>query len=253
MKKYIWTSAAGNEDRSITYHDKDGNSMTRYLDPKATNPPRGSKSWRHQNPGNVNHGDFAQRHGEIGFACYPSPYDTKKKLCFAIFPDYETGRKAFAVLLKTERYIDIALNKFPRIYTGILKDEIPDTKEVIEYRKNLRLISKFDMERKIRSFVGEEFEKLLDAIQRCEGWFPGDETITLVEDKEKVVGVKYLKQKIVAFLVETKNSAKRWLTHPEAVALAKVHKLLAVVVRTTHGVYLRSCPNQPNFSEMEIR
>ncbi len=86
--------------------------MTRYLDPKATNPPRGSKSWRHQNPGNVNHGDFAQRHGEIGFAC---PYDPKKKLCFAIFPDYETGRKAFAALLKTEKYIDITLNKFPRI------------------------------------------------------------------------------------------------------------------------------------------
>jgi hypothetical protein len=159
MKKYIWTSAAGNVDRSVTYHDKVGNSMTRYLDPK----------------------------------------------------------------------------------------------EVVEYRKNLRLISKFDMERKIRFFVGEEFEKLLDAIQRCEGWFSGDETITPVEGKEKVVGVKYLKQRIVAFLVETKNGAKRWLTHPEAVALAKAHKLLAVVVRTAHGVYLRSFPNQPNFSDMEIR
>jgi len=61
------------------------------LDPNAKNPPRGTKSWRHQNPGNVTHGDFSKQHGEIGFACYPNPYNPKKKLCFAIFPDYETG------------------------------------------------------------------------------------------------------------------------------------------------------------------
>jgi len=97
--------AEGNADKSITYHDDDGNALTRYLDPKAKNPPRGTKSWRHQNPGN----------------CYPSPYDPKKKICFAIFPDYETGKKAFAALLKTERFIDLTLNQFPRFYTGLLK------------------------------------------------------------------------------------------------------------------------------------
>jgi hypothetical protein len=92
--KHIWIRAEGNEDRSVTYHDKDGNSLTRYLDPKAKNPPRGTKSWRHQNPGNITHSDFSKSHGEIGFACYPSPYNPKKKLCFAIFPDYDTGRRA---------------------------------------------------------------------------------------------------------------------------------------------------------------
>ncbi len=65
-KKHVWIKAEGNEDKSITYHDDDGNKLTRYLDLKAKNPPRGTKSWRHQNPGNINHGDFSKRHGEIG-------------------------------------------------------------------------------------------------------------------------------------------------------------------------------------------
>jgi hypothetical protein len=50
-----------------------------------------------------------------------------------------------------------------------------------------------------------------------------------------------------------KDGPKRWLTHPEAVILAKAHKLLAVVVHTARGVHLRSFPNQPNFKSMEIR
>ena len=102
-KPYIWVRAEGNDDRSVTYYDKDENKLTRYLDPNAKDPPRGTKSWRHQNPGNVTHGDFSKQHGEIGFACYPNPDNPKKKLCFAIFPDYKTGRSAFATLLKTEQ------------------------------------------------------------------------------------------------------------------------------------------------------
>ncbi len=249
--QYIWIKANGNPDRSITYHDKDGNSLIRYLDLKAKNPPRGTKSWRHQNPGNVTHGDFSKRHGEIGFACYPHPDDPKKKLCFAIFPDYETGRKAFAALLKTERYIDITLNQFPRTYTGILKDDLPDTKEVIEYRKNLRIISKFDMERKIRSFKGEEYEKLLDAIQRCEGWFPGDESFEPAKDQ--VVGVKFLKHKATEFLVQSADGAKKWLTRAQAIARAETHKLFAVVVHGQHGIYLRPYPHHPRFHDIIVR
>lgn len=250
-KQYIWIKADENPDRSITYYDKDGNKLTRYLDPKAKNPPRGTKSWRHQNPGNVTHGDFSKRHGEIGFACYPDPDDPNKKLCFAIFPDYETGRKAFAALLKTERYIDITLNQFPRVYTGILKNELPDTKEVIEYRKNLSIISKFDMERKIRSFAGEEFEKLLDAIQRCEGWYPGDEKPEPAP--EKVIGVKFLKHKATEFLVQSIDGGKKWITRTQAIALAEAKRLFAVVVHGQYGTYLRPYPHHPRFHDLIVR
>lgn len=249
-KQYIWIKANGNPDRSITYYDKDGNSLTRYLDPKAKNPPRGTKSWRHQNPGNVTHGDFSKRHGEIGFACYPNPDDPTKKLCFAIFPDYETGKKAFAALLKTERYLDITLNQFPRIYTGILKDDLPDTKEVIEYRKNLRIISKFDMERKIRSFKGKEYEELLDAIQRCEGWYPGDEKFEPAP--EKVIGVRFIKRKAAEFLVQSVDGVKKWIALTQAIALAEAKKLKVVVVHSRHGIFLRSFPHRIKFHDMTI-
>jgi hypothetical protein len=219
----------------FTYHDKDGNSLTRYLDPKAKNPPRGTKSWRHQNPGNINHGDFSKLQGEIGFACYPNPYNPKKKICFAIFPDYETGRTALAALLKTERFIDLTLNRFPRLYTGILNDDIPDTKEVIEYRNNLRIISKFD----------------LDAIQRCEGWFPGDETFEPAKDQ--VVGVKFLKNKATEFLVQSADGAKKWLTRAQTIAMAEAYKLFVVVVHGRHGTYLRPYPHHPRFHDITVR
>jgi hypothetical protein len=250
-KNNIWIKAVGNADRSVTYHDKDGNSMTRHLDPKAKNPPRGTRSWRHHNPGNITHSDFSKRHGAIGFACYPNPYNPKKKLCFAIFPDYETGKKALATLLKTEKYIDLTLNQFPRRYTGILSDDVPDNGEVIEYRKDLRIISKLDMERKIRSLKVEEYEKFLDAIQRHEGWYPGDETFELT--KEKVVGVKFLKHKATEFLVQSTSGTKKWITRTQAIALAEDKRLLAVVVHGRHGVYLRPFPHQPRFHDMIIR
>ena len=249
-KTYIWIKAEGNPDRSVTYSDKDGNKLTRYLDSKATNPPRGTKSWRHQNPGKVTHGDFSKRQGEIGFACYPNPDDPKKKLCFAIFPDYDTGKKAFATLMKTENYIDLTLNQFPRRYTGILKDGIPDTKAVVEYRNNLQKISKFDMDRKIRSFTGEEYERLLDAIQRCEGWYPGDEKLEPAPDK--IIGVKFIKHKAAEFLIQTVNGSKKWLTLAQAIARAEAHQLFAVVVHGPHGIYLRPYPHQPRFHDIAV-
>ncbi len=250
-KKYIWVRAEGNANRSVTYHDKDGNSMTRYLDPKAKNPPRGTRSWRHQHPGNITHGDFSKGHGEIGFACYPNPYNPKKKLCFAIFPNYETGIKALTSLLRTENYIDLTLNQFPRRYTGILSDDVPDSAEVIEYRKDLRIISKLDMERKIRSLNTDEYEKFLDAIQRHEGWFSGNETFE--PTKEKVVGVKFLKHKATEFLVQSASGAKKWVTRTQAIALVEAKRLLAVVVHSRHGIYLRPFPYHTRFYDMIIR
>ncbi len=53
----------------------------------------GSRSYRNNNPGNLEYGDFAKRHGAIGS-------DGR----FAIFPDYETGRAATAALAKSSGY-----------------------------------------------------------------------------------------------------------------------------------------------------
>ncbi|SNY93503.1 hypothetical protein SAMN04515647_3800 [Cohaesibacter sp. ES.047] len=61
-----------------TIRHKDG-SVVRYS---------GARNWRNNNPGNLEFGDFAKSHGAIG---------TDGR--FAVFPDYETGRKAKASLL----------------------------------------------------------------------------------------------------------------------------------------------------------
>ena len=67
---------------------------------------------------------------KLGSPVIQAPTILRKKICFAIFPDYETGRLAFAALLKTERFIDLTLNQFPRFYTGLLKDSLPDTTSI---------------------------------------------------------------------------------------------------------------------------
>ncbi|MBI5346012.1 MAG: hypothetical protein HZB76_02570 [Chlamydiae bacterium] len=246
--KYVWIRAEGGPNRSVIYYDKDGNKMVRYLDSAAKNPPKGSKSWRHQNPGNVIHGSFAKSHGAIGFAGYPGSGNSSKMAYFAIFPDYDIGRKSFSILLKTEKYFDLTLNEFPRRYTGVSADK-PDTEEVKVYRNNLRKISGFEMNRTIRTFEGQEYEKLLDTIQRCEGWYPGDEEII---EMIKIVGVKFLKGKVLDFFVQVPNGVREWISKEKAIRLAEEKLLLAVVVHSQYGTYLRPYPHQQKFRDMMI-
>lgn len=57
------------------------------------------------------------------------------KCKFAVYPDYATGRKAQAKLLKEDsKYIDLTLNEFVRKYTGV-KPKEPDTQEVLTIEK----------------------------------------------------------------------------------------------------------------------
>ena len=105
------------------------------------------------------------------------PNAEKKDYRFAVYPNYETGRKAQALRLKEGTlYIDSTLNEFVRTYTGVKKG-VPDTEEVINYRKAIKFFTKFDMERTIRSLNNEEFEKLLDAMKKHEGWRRGQRRI----------------------------------------------------------------------------
>lgn len=59
----------------------------------------GSRAWRNTNPGNVrSFGSFAKENGSIGEADG-----------FAVFPDYETGRRALARLLRGKMYRDLSI------------------------------------------------------------------------------------------------------------------------------------------------
>ena len=141
--KYV--KAEEGPKNSVIYYDEEGNKLVRYWKRNDDEPAdqASTRSWRNNNPGNHVIGDFARRNGAIGQA--GSVSGTKFK--FAVYPDYVTGRKAQAKRLKEgSLYIDLTLNSFVRKYTGVGPKD-PDTEEVINYRKAIRLITKFDMER----------------------------------------------------------------------------------------------------------
>lgn len=129
-----WIKAEKGEGLSIVYCDKEGNKLIRRKDPTPKSL-KGSKAWRHSNPGNLAKGTHASQHGAIGSASYIVKNEEGKdqEYIFAIFPSYAVGRAAMVALLKEERYLKLTLEVLPRKYTGV-KDGKPDTKEVIDYR-----------------------------------------------------------------------------------------------------------------------
>ena len=150
MNKKIFIRAEEGEPPgiSVVYYDTDGNKTIRYHD---KNGKTGSHAWRNNNPGNLVYGDgsHAKETGYIGKA--------KKR---TVFPDYDTGKQSMRLLLKKEFYQKLTLNELPRKYTGV-KPGVPDTEEVILYRKAIRVLSKLDMERTVKSLNDDEYEKLL--------------------------------------------------------------------------------------------
>ena len=64
-----WIKAEKGEGISIVYYDKEGNKLTRRKDP-TPGSLKGSKAWRHNNPGNLASGSHSKQHGAIGSASY---------------------------------------------------------------------------------------------------------------------------------------------------------------------------------------
>ncbi len=131
-------------------------------------------------------------------------------------------------------YIDCTLNEFVRTYTGVKKGT-PDTEEVINYRKAIKFFTKFDMERTIRSLNDEEYEKLLDAMKKHEGWREGREEYTEVK---KVLGVHLKKHTVSEFLIGD-STGSEWISKKDAIALAQAGILYAIVVHAKSGEQAR--------------
>lgn len=243
-----WIKAEEGSANATIYYDEDGNKLTRFWKAYESQPTNeaSTRSWRNNNPGNHALGPFAKRNGAIGGAGkIPNP--EKRDLRFAVYPDYETGRKAQALRLKEgTMYIDSTLNEFVRTYTGVRKGT-PDTEEVINYRKAIKFFTRFDMDRTIRSLNDEEYEKLLDAMKKHEGWREGREEYTEVKN---VLGVHRDKKRVVFEFLIGNSSGSGWVSKKDAIDLAHIGLLYATVVHTKRGDYLRPKSHQESFRKM---
>ncbi len=245
ISKKSFVKAEEGPNNSVIYYDEDGNKLIRYWKKRDDEPVEqaSTRSWRNNNPGNLVNGDFAKRNGSIGYA--GGVPGTKCK--FAVFPDYATGRKAQAKRLKEGNlYIDSTLNNFVRKYTGV-KPDAPDTQEVINYRKAIRFFTKFDMERTIRSLNDAEYEQLLDAMKKHEGWREGKEEYVEVK---KILGIHYNRKRVISEFLIGDDVANAWISKSEAIALAEEGRLHAILVHAKGGTYLRPEYHNTPFRQM---
>lgn len=180
----------------------------------------GSRPWRTFNPGSLDFGEFAQRHGAIG---------TDGRL--AIFPDYETGRAALSALLHGGSYINLS------IYNAIARYAPPDENDTSGYRGMISQFTGLDIDRILNTLNEGEFDSVLDAIQRVEGYIEG-ETRPLPrvektkEDEDDV---------LTEFLLEGGGG---FISLSEAINLASNERLYAVVVDASPNTYIRAFPDE---------
>lgn len=150
------------------------------------------------------------------------------------------------LLLKKDFYQRLTLNELPRKYTGV-KPGVPDTEEVITYRKAIRVLSKLDMERTVKSLNNEEYEKLLKAMETHEGWIEGYEEFKVVE---KITGIRMSKKRVISEYLVRGMKDERWLLKDAAIAMAEDGRLHAIVVHTKNGSYLRPEHVSKSFKEL---
>ena len=122
---------------------------------------QGTRAWRNNNPGNIEYGDYARSMGAIGS-------DGR----FAIFPNYETGRRAKERLLfETSSYrnltLDQAINRYAPSFENNTSAYIQNVSESAGVSPNTRMI---DIPPSAR-------QEILDAFERQEGFRAGTETI----------------------------------------------------------------------------
>lgn len=182
----------------------------------------GSLDWRTNNPGAMQaRGGFSSRHGMIGSS---SPN--------AIFPDYQAGKTAMVLRLQQAEFFDASIN-----------DAIEDwaqTKpsDVAAYRADVHNWTGLDMKRKVSSLLSSEFESMRAAMERHEGYTPGE-----VWTMKKVQATKSKNDKnFTDFKVDGS-----WISKSAAISLVKQDKLDAVV----SGDFLRPSFGQPSFESLE--
>ncbi|MES2344919.1 MAG: hypothetical protein V4494_03150 [Chlamydiota bacterium] len=103
------------------------------------------------------------------------------------------------------------------------------------------------MERTIRSLNDEEYENLLDAMKKHEGWREGREEYIEVK---KVLGIHFNKKRVIFEFLVGDSMVNSWISKQEAIVLAEEGRLHAIVVHTKRGVYLRPEYHRTPFKQL---
>ncbi len=126
----------------------------------------GSRSWRNNNPGNIEYGPYARSKGAIG---------TDGR--FAVFPTYEAGRAAQENLLfDSKGYRNLTLSQAINKWAPA-----GDNNNVPAYIAALVNGSGISPDTRMADIPPEMRGKILDAMQKHEGWHPG---------KQKAAGIQ---------------------------------------------------------------
>ena len=114
---------------------------------------KASRSYRNNNPGNLEFGPFAKSMGATGS-------DGR----FAIFPDYKTGRNAQEKLLfEGKNYKDLTLGQAIGRWAPGSENNVPAYLKAMGGDNGMRM----------SEYSPEQRTKLLDAMQKHEGWSAG--------------------------------------------------------------------------------
>jgi hypothetical protein len=194
----------------IIYYREDGSSSI-YIG--------GQRNWRNNNPGNIGYGNgkLVTKLGAIG-----------KAGGFAVFPDYQTGRRAIFSVLKKDDFQGRTVSKAIEVWAP--KEHSNDTEL---YKKNVQSWTQIDLTKQVNSLSEEELEKLVKAIERKEGTGAGK----IIEvpppgTKKKILDVKKNKENlIIQYLIEGYG----WLRKTEAINLVEKDIVDAVIVKRQNG------------------
>lgn len=149
---------------------------------------------------------------------------------FAVFPDYQTGHIAMLDLLINE-YGDFDLVKLMGKFAPPKEN---NTKRYIKFIKRLTGVKE---NIKIKEYSKTNFSKLWMAIEKFEGWKVG--RIKEYSTKGQITKVKKDKRgKIKSYLVDGFG----WIMKNEAIELANLKKIDAVIVKRGQTIFLRSRP-----------
>jgi hypothetical protein len=214
-------------DLRIVYYREDGSSAI-YVG--------GSRNWRNNNPGNIGYGNgkLATKLGAIG-----------KAGGFAVFPDYETGRKAIFSVLKKDDFQGRTVSKAIEVWAP--KEDGNNTEL---YKKHVQTWTQIVLTRQVNTLSEDELEKLVKAIERKEGSKPGKIIEVLPPGtKKKILDVKKNKENlIIQYLVEGYG----WLRKTEAINLVEKDIVDAVIVKRQNGyVFLRSRPDSTKTNNLD--